>query len=144
MAQKVIVDASVALSWVLPGEAFQETRNLRDRAIEDPDVALLVPPTFWYEVSNALWVGVRRGRLDHRNAIAALEALMDFRFQSWAPDPRDCLSLAVKHGIAVYDSVYMQAALETESSLWTIDRPLAQAATGAAVPVEPSLDRQVT
>ena len=137
MAKGVTVDASVALSWVLPGEAFQGTKALRDRAVEEPDLELLVPPTFWYEVSNALWVGVRRRRVDHRNATVALEALMDFRFETWVPDLLACLSLSIKHNIPVYDSAYIQVALERDSTLWTVDRLLAIAAAGACVPVEP-------
>ncbi len=137
MPKGVTVDASVALSWVLPGEAFQRTRVLRDRAVDEPDLQLLVPPTFWYEVSNVLWVSVRRERVDHRNATGALGALVDFGFRIWVPDPFACLSLSIKHNMPVYDSAYIQVALERDSTLWTVDRLLARAAAGAGAPVEP-------
>lgn len=131
------IDASAALSWVLPGEQCRETAALRDRATEDPGLALLVPPVFWYEISNSLWVSIRRGRLDHENAMAILEALVDFRFETWVPDPGDCLSLALYHNIAAYDSAYLQVALDVGSPLWTVDRQLAHAAMSSGLVVEP-------
>ncbi len=137
MAKRVTVDASAALSWMLPGEATERWIALRDRAVDDPGLQLLVPPTFWYEISNSLWVSVRQGRLSHDNAMILLEVLTDFGFETWVPDPGDCLSQALYHDLAVYDSAYLQVALDTETALWTADLRLAQAARDAGVPVEP-------
>ncbi len=137
MAKAVTVDASVALSWVLPGEDTARTLVLRDRAADEPGLALLVPPTFWYEVSNALWVGIRRKRLGYQDASAALVALMEFRFEIWVPEPSDCLHLAVHSNIPVYDAAYLQVALERKTILWTVDRLFAEAAVHLGVSIEP-------
>lgn len=48
---------------MLPGEDDQRVVELRDRAAHQPGVTLLVPPVFWYEVANALWVAVHRQRI---------------------------------------------------------------------------------
>lgn len=138
MAERVTVDASVALSWVLPDDAYSLTNHLQLRAIEHPEMALLVPSTFWVEVANVLWLTVSRGRLSHRTANAALESLFEFGFTTQSPDPFDCLALAVEHGLAAYDAAYMEVALANESALWTIDHQLLRAATAAGIACEPA------
>lgn len=70
---KAVVNASLALSWVLPGE----DAGLGRCAVEE-GVDLLVPTPFPYEVANALWAAVRRGRLEEglaREALGVLWAL---------------------------------------------------------------------
>lgn len=139
MSQGVITDASVALSWVLPGEASERTLSLRDRAVRELSLRLLVPPLFWCEVPNALWVAVNRGRLDQHQATAALETLLDFRFEVHMPDPIGCLSTALRHSITAYDASYLQLAIETQSALWTLDGRQAAAAIEAGVATAPAL-----
>jgi len=41
MIHGAVVDASAALSWVLPGEQTEQTLRLRDRAVAEPTFALL-------------------------------------------------------------------------------------------------------
>lgn len=72
---KAVVDASLSLSWVLPGE--DAGLGLRRRAVEE-GVDLLVPTPLPYEVANALWAAVRHGRLEEglaREALGVLWAL---------------------------------------------------------------------
>lgn len=112
--------------------------SLRNRAVAEPAMALLVPPTFWYEVANVLWVGVRRQRLERGDAAGILKALAAFGFQEWAPDPGLCLALAIDKGVAVYDAAYVQLAMESRSRLWTLDRLLSRVAATTGVETEPS------
>lgn len=133
-----VVDASVALSWILPGELTGQMLHLRDRAVAEPTFALLVPPAFWYEVGNVLWVAVRRNRLDRATALDAFESLRAFAFETWEADPRGSLELALDGGISVYDAAYLQLALAAGCSLWTLDHLLAERARTRGIPVEPS------
>jgi predicted nucleic acid-binding protein len=73
--ESVVVDASVAPSWVLPGEDDQRVIELRNRAVHQPGTTLLVPPIFWCEVANALWVAVHRWRIPSDVAEEALGVL---------------------------------------------------------------------
>jgi predicted nucleic acid-binding protein len=139
LSLRVTVDASVALSWVLPGEANELTNQLRERTLAKPDLVLLVPPIFWFEVSNALWAAVRRGYMGRQAAASRLDALLDFRFETWHTNPPDCLALALDLGIAVYDAVYLRVAQESTTVLWTADHQLRVAAAQAGVPIEPHL-----
>lgn len=137
MIHGAVVDASAALCWVLPGEQTEPMLRLREKAVAVPTLALLVPPTFWYEVGNVLWVATRRNRLDRAAGIDAFEALQAFAFETWEVDPRSCLDLALGEGLSVYDAAYLQLALVAGCPLWTLDRLLADAARTKGVPVEP-------
>ncbi|HHY99285.1 MAG TPA: type II toxin-antitoxin system VapC family toxin [Firmicutes bacterium] len=135
--ESVVVDASVALSWVLPGEDIQHVIELRDRAANKPNISLLVSPTFWYEVVNALWVAARRQRISPGIAGEALSVLRDFLFEELNPDPVECLNTALQHEISVYDAVYLQIAMKTGSPLWTVDRLLVRASEQLSIRAEP-------
>ena len=131
------MDASVALSWLLPGEETTRTLSLRDRAAENPQVELVVPPVFWYEIGNSLWVATRRKRINRLNAVKAMESLMEFQLTVWIAEPMRCLSLALEQNIAVYDAAYLSLAMEGNCSLWTVDKKLNIVAENSGVSVEP-------
>ncbi len=133
----VALDASVALGWVLPTEGADGLVALRDRARDAPALTLLVPPTFWFEIANSLWVAVRRGRFDSDQAHAVLGTLRQFAIETWQVDVAGCLGLAFDRNLAVYDAAYLAVAGEAECTLWTVDRALGVAAAGLGIPVEP-------
>jgi predicted nucleic acid-binding protein len=133
----VVIDASVALSWVLPTEDTDQALSLRSHVLENPQTKLLVPPTFWYEVTNVLWVATRRQRLNSDNAIKALESLIDFEFAVWIADLSHCLKLSLNHNLAVYDTAYLDIAIDQEATLWTMDQKLKKAAKSLDLKVLP-------
>ncbi len=137
MSKIVVVDASVALSWLLPGEETNKTLLLRDYAVEDSDVKLLVPPIFWYELANVLWVAVKRERIVQLDALKALEALLDFQIDIAVTDPNTNISISFAQDIAVYDAAYLCVAQSHNATLWTIDKGLVKAAKKLNVLVEP-------
>jgi len=139
MNSTVIVDASVALSWILPGEKTNKTILLRDYAVENGDVKLLVPTIFWYEVANVLWGAVKRKRIVQSEAIEGLRALLDFRIDTAATDPTVIISISFAQNVAVYDSAYLSVANIYDATLWTIDKSLVKAAKNLNVFVEPEL-----
>ena len=137
MINNVVIDASVALSWVLPAEDTDQALSLRSYALENPQTLLLVPPTFWYEVTNVFWVAVRRKRLNRQNALKALELLIDFELTVWIADPESCLILSLTHNLAVYDTAYIDIAIDKQATLWTMDQPLKRAAESLGITVLP-------
>ncbi len=137
LSNVVVVDASVVLSWILPGEETEKTLTLRNRAVKDRAVKLLVPPIFWYEVANVLWVAVKRGRIVKSMAMEGLEALLDFQFNIAVTDPAVNISISFDQDISVYDSAYLSVAQSYNANLWTIDKGLAKAAQNLKIFVEP-------
>ncbi len=132
-----MIDASVALSWVLPAEDTNQALSLRSYALDNPEVLLLVPPNFWYEVANVLWVAIRRKRMNRQDALKALELLVSFEFMVWSADPKNCLKLSIVHDLSAYDTAYLDLALEKQATLWTMDHPLKKVAESLGVTVLP-------
>lgn len=133
----MVIDASVALSWVLPAEDTDQALFLRNHALENPQTILLVPPTFWYEVTNVLWVATRRQRLSNQNDLKALDLLIDFEFTVWNANPEHCLNLSLTHNLAVYDTAYLDIAIDQQAVMWTMDQQLKEAAESLDITVLP-------
>jgi predicted nucleic acid-binding protein len=135
-ARTAVLDASVALSWLIPDEGSGEALALRRIAVRDATV-LAVPPTFWFEVANVLWVSTRRARIGSAAAHAALEALQGFGITTWACSPTACLQVSEATGLAVYDAAYVVVALDGGGTLWTVDRQMRQIAQAMGTRVLP-------
>ena len=109
-----MVDASVALKWVLKEGGTDEAMALWDRWQEAGE-RVLAPPIFRSEVTNALHQMVRRGHLGPYDATDLLEALLavvavedDEAFTSEAQ------SLLVEHGdnVVFHEGALAQGAAE--------------------------------
>ena len=123
-----MIDASVALSWVLPSDDTNQALSLRNQALDNPEVVLMVPPIFWDEVANVLWVAVRRKRMGRQDAIKALDLLVSFEFMVWSADPKNCLELSIAHELSAYDTAYLDLAMDQQATLWTMDLSLKKVA----------------
>lgn len=137
MSQVVVLDTSVAMSWVLPDELSDVTKSLKSHA-ESPGVNLVVPPIFWPEVENVLVMAVRRFRIDAEWAEAALDALIAFDITEYDVAPAQVLRGALADHLSAYDTQYLALARETSGSLWTVDQRLAQSARVRGIRVEPA------
>jgi len=132
----LIVDTSVALTWIFADEGTDETEALLDRVRDDGGV---VPALWEYEVGNALLVAVRRGRLEQPAARQALTLLRAVNLQvDRSPvDLTRVVGLAATHDLSVYDAAYLDLALSRGLPLATLDDRLARAATAVGVAVLP-------
>lgn len=137
MNPQVVLDTSVAMSWVLPDEHQEATLRLRERTIDDPTIRLLVPPIFWSEVTNVLAMAVRRSRITPSFAKQALAALQDFGIDEYQVRPLDSLILAIRTQLSAYDAQYLALAQDTAAPLWTLDNRLQQAAKPQGIAIEP-------
>lgn len=136
MADRVVIDASVALAVLLDESGTEAARRVAGRWASTR-AELLVPSHFWIEVTNAL---VRRGGRTSAAAIEGLVVLDGLGARTVEPD-RPVLLLAIdameRFGLSAYDAVYLSLAQSTEARLATLDGRLARAATQAGVVVEP-------
>ncbi len=122
MAQ-IVVDASVALKWVLdePGSADA-------LAVLDMDV-LHAPDFLLVEVANVFWAKQRRGIISRAAADAAFDAIAAVPI-ALAPTGEltaPARSLAFALDLTVYDALYAALAQRYDCPLATADRPLADA-----------------
>lgn len=112
MSGAFVADASVAVAWVHPGQATEET----DRALDEiAEGAHLDVPAIWrFEVANAFTVLTRRDKLTERECAQALGWLRALRVRV---DPETASNaftnlpeLAKRYGLSVYDAAYLDLA----------------------------------
>jgi predicted nucleic acid-binding protein len=116
-----VVDASVAVKWVIPEDLSDQADRLRAQADR-----LLAPDLLLVEAANALWKKLLRREIAAREAEQALDLLsssgLDVRPS--APLLGRALGLARQLRHPVYDCVYLTLAQAERATLITADRRL--------------------
>jgi len=116
----VIVDASVAVKWLIPEiHADAATRLLTD------EYQRLAPELAVFECADALRKRTRQGDLQPIDASSMVNELMQLlTVQPTAHLATVAFDLAVTFGRRVYDTLYAALALQGDCVLVTADRPL--------------------
>ncbi|MGK7877389.1 MAG: type II toxin-antitoxin system VapC family toxin [Xenococcaceae cyanobacterium] len=106
---KFVVDANVAIKWVIP-EIYTD---IALRLLDDDDNILLVSDFFFPEIGNILWKRVRRGEATLEQAQETLNELrgVNLQIRSSFPLMTMALEIAVSVQQAVYDCVYLALAV---------------------------------
>ncbi len=127
----VVVDASVAAKWFLPGESedlAKEAFALLDQ-YEKNQVQFVVPDLFYAEIAGAIWKAVRLGRLTKASGERAFALLKEREFPT-IPSLKlldRAFHIATDHERTVYDCLYVALAVQTRTHLITADERLANA-----------------
>lgn len=122
-----VIDASVALKWVLTEDFADQAARYARGAIEQR-ITLTVPSLFWYEIANTL----RYAKPDpepegFHSAAWQLFQSVPLHTIEFAPEAfLHITELAGRHGITVYDGAYVFLAQSLQVPLVTADRRLAQ------------------
>jgi len=132
--KRPVVDASVALAWIITDEKSEAALAWMDLVVEHGAVA----PSHWrLEVANGLWRAERTARI---NSDARLEALSDLSelpieedHQTWDRAWTLTQRLAALHGLTVYDAAYLELALREGGALATLDAALRRGAEKCGV-----------
>jgi predicted nucleic acid-binding protein len=125
----VIVDASVALKWVIDEEGADAARQLVI------DEVLAAPDLLFIDCANVLWAKARRGQItpaDARAAMAAIESA-PIRAVAIRPYAAAAQAIALELDQTAYDGLYLAVALAERATLITAD--VAFARTALAHPV---------
>jgi predicted nucleic acid-binding protein len=125
----MVLDCSIALNWVMPDEISPFADEILDRVAVDGGI---VPPLFRIEVGNALLLAVRRKRITVETRRKAFDRIGSLPLEedgqgsehTWT----DCVDLADKHGLSLYDATYLELAKRLRKPLATLDLRLANAA----------------
>ena len=127
----VVLDASVALSWLIPDERNAES----ERLLESSYLQRIFVPSIWsYEIANGLLFAQKANRIDDKNIGAAYDLLRAVGIESMnvkddvfqlIPSLKEA---AVKYDLTVYDSAYLSLAVEYHLPLATFDKKLIAAA----------------
>jgi predicted nucleic acid-binding protein len=131
---RATIDASVALKWVLPGEADEaQALALRDEMTEHRRLRLFAPRLFAYEVVNGLLMAVRRVRMSRDDAFKGRAALLSAGIELIDPAMDTVSLLGETCSLTAYDASYVVVAGEYGGLLWTDDGPVYRALSNKAV-----------
>ncbi len=125
-----VLDASVAVGWVVARQSTAYSRAVRLRARREPYHA----PSLWrLEVTNAIRSLERRHALSAQAAVTAIDILdrMQPVIHEAAMPLAELLGLARKFDLSAYDANYLALALELKMPVACTDGPLKSALTKA-------------
>ena len=113
----VVVDASVALKWVVEEEGSDAAVDLAQHELWAPDLMRI-------ECANALWAKARRGELDHAEVVERADALGTVPMTLVPQEDvlSDAVRLALELGHPVYDCLYLALAVQRDTYVVTADR----------------------
>jgi len=112
----LVIDASVAVKWVLPEVGSEAANQLKGQDLAAPDLWLS-------EAANALWRRSRRGEFSAAQANQLIAELLEAPVVS-SPieaDIAEALKIARDLGHPVYDCLYLACALRYDTRVVTGD-----------------------
>lgn len=103
--ERLVIDASVAVKWVVSEPGSELAEPLLDRALVAPDL-------LFAECANILWKKVRRGELSKEEAAVAAQTLeqADITVVSTKAYLGAAMSIAIELDHPAYDAVYLAMA----------------------------------
>lgn len=131
-----VLDASVTMAWCFPDEATTLTSGLLDRMKTE---AAAIPAVWYLEITNALAVAERKGRIPPVE-VARFIALLEQCDLEADDQPANqafthLLPLCRGHRLTSYDAAYLELALRRHLPLASLDDDLRAAATSLGVQV---------
>lgn len=125
----IVLDCSVAVSWLLHDESSGKSRGLLSDVCEH---GAIVPVHWVLEVGNALLVAERRKRLTAEQRTKALHLIQNLPIThdtetlhaAW----EETMELARNHQLTLYDAAYLELAQRMALPLASFDKALCQAA----------------
>lgn len=128
----VVIDASVALAWLIPSQATSAT----DLFLAEVVTPRIAPAVFPWEVANVLLRRVRQGAISQGRwpiILAEWESLGISLADPVDVDP--LLPFALAEQISLFDASYLALAVELDAELASRDAGLLAAARRCGVPV---------
>lgn len=123
------------MNWVMPDESSPFAEEVLERVAVDGGI---VPSLFRVEVGNVLLLAVRRKRITPETRKKAFDRIGALPLKEDGQGAEhvwtDCIDLADRHGLSLYDAIYLELAKRLRKPLATLDSRLALAAEKAGVP----------
>ncbi len=127
MSSGVVVDASIAIKWVLREDDSHVAQSLLSEWIKE-QVVILVPTLLPYEVTNILYRKARQGEINFDRAKLGITKILRTGLEIADLEDLDsainirAMELAEKFNLpAAYDAHYLALAEGESYNLWTAD-----------------------
>jgi predicted nucleic acid-binding protein len=119
MTETLVVDASVAVKWVVQEEGTEAALRLRSLNLVAPELILA-------ECANILWKKAERAELTREEALLAARLIerSGIEFVSLFGLSERAVALAIELGHPTYDCAYLALAVARRRGLVTADRRL--------------------
>jgi len=113
----LVVDASIAVKWVVEEEGTTQALALRERA------KLIAPELLVAECANILWKKVQRTELSTKEALLAARLLQGAEMELLPTRSllEAAASIAIALGHPAYDCLYLALAIENDCQFVTAD-----------------------
>lgn len=120
----LVVDASVALKWLIP-----ETGSAQARGLLSESYRLIAPDLLWIEVAAVTWKAVRRGDLTAAEAEQMARDIASYPVEVFESLPLlpEAVRIATDTDRTVYDSLSIALAARQKGQAVTADQRLVNA-----------------
>jgi predicted nucleic acid-binding protein len=121
-----VVDASVALKWILP-EMDSDKADALFEGWKAEGIEAIAPEFILIEIANTLWKKVERGEISPASGLLKkdLESLVPLSLVQTTDYLAEALKIALEYHLTVYDSLYVAVAAR-HGILYTADRQIAE------------------
>lgn len=136
MTTPVVVDASVALKWVVSEDGSEQANTLL-ADLADGTITLAAPEHLVGEVANGLRKRVAQGVVSAEDALAALEAIVALELELLGGTRRwlQTLQASMDWQLTTHNALYVLLALDLDAELVTADDRLANSARERSLPI---------
>lgn len=123
LPSRAVIDASIALAFLLPDEKETKVDLLFQTLVKDK-IKILVPEIFYFEVSNGLRSAVLRKRISFKLARKLLKNFLKLRLEKREIDWLTTFQIALKKSVSFYDAAYLSLAKKEKIPFLTSDKLL--------------------
>jgi predicted nucleic acid-binding protein len=129
-----IMDCSTTMSLLF---ADEDSVKAVEMALFQEDCNVIVPPLWFYEVSNTLCTALKSKRIEQSEVIEIKILLAALKIQVDEPSAKlawsHVLDIACSYGLTSYDAAYLELSLRRQLPLATLDKGLQKAAKKSGV-----------
>ena len=126
----LVLDCSVAAKWILPEPGRSSALRVLQQ-YESGEISLIAPDLLLAEFASLVAKRNRRKEISAEQAIKAFQLMKQCapRLLDMRPRLASALNLALRHGMSLWDCVYLALAIEHDCPLLTADRRLFRGST---------------
>jgi predicted nucleic acid-binding protein len=126
---RVVIDASVVVKWVIPGEPWEAQAKALVMKLASGEIEACAPPLLFYEVTSVILKSMLTGTLTFNDGIEALKVLgnlgLNVQTINWI-DLAEILRIATITKLTIYDSAYLHLSKKVNAQFITADVQLKQ------------------